>query len=185
MLSFLIIIIIIAADQLTKRWAFNVLRHLETIPIIKNVLHLTYAENTGAAFSILKGHRWIFIAVSSFALLVIFYLLFIRRISHPLAVISLSMIAGGGIGNMIDRVSAGYVIDMVDFRLINFAIFNLADSFITIGAILFALVFLTNQNILNKRPNTSKSNAAFYGAFRFENSLSKTKNKTHNNHGEN
>lgn len=182
MLSFIIIILVVAADQLTKRWAADVLQKVGTIPIIKDVLHLTYAENTGAAFSILKDYRWVFISISAVVIIVIFYLLFIRRLRNPLTVIALSMLAGGGIGNMIDRVFSGYVVDMVDFRLINFAVFNVADSFITIGTLLFAVLFLFTHNALERAPRRFSEDPQFYGTFRYDNSLAKPSQRQRSGH---
>jgi len=178
MLAILIIIFVVAADQLTKRWAADALQPVGSIPVIRNVLHLTYAENTGAAFSILKNYRWVFISLTSVVLVVILYLLFVRRLRRPLTVVALSMLAGGGIGNMIDRIGQGYVVDMIDFRLINFAIFNVADSFITVGTILFAILYLFTNGALEpaaKRPK--KNSPVFYGAFRYKNSLSSDASK--------
>jgi len=98
--------------------------------------HLTYLENTGAAFGILKNHRWIFLVISTVAIIaLITYMLKFPPKNKWLSV-GLSFIVGGGIGNMIDRTILGYVVDFIDFRLINFAIFNVADSFVCIGAVM-------------------------------------------------
>jgi len=183
MLALLIIILVVAADQLTKYWAVDVLKPAGSIPIIKDVLHLTYAENTGAAFSILKNHRWVFISLTSVVILVILYLLFVRRLRRPLIAVALAMLAGGGIGNMIDRIGKGYVVDMIDFRLINFAIFNVADSFITIGTILFAVLYLFTRNALEPAARRPKKNRpVFYGPFRYKNSLSNDYSKEWGGH---
>lgn len=145
----LIILLGIALDQFTKRLAVRYLMSRLTLPLWEGVLHLTYVENPGAAFGILRDHPWIFILFSSVAILVIGVYLFlgISYLSdkdesglHPpiplLTGIALALVTSGGIGNMIDRIALGYVVDFIDFTLIDFAVFNVADSFVTVGAAL-------------------------------------------------
>ena len=126
-------------DQLTKQLAVAYLRPIDTFPIIPDALHLTYVTNYGAAFGMLADHRWIFLAVSTIAIVLLAAYLYYRRDEHPLLCTALSFIVGGGIGNMIDRTLMGYVVDFVDFRLINFAVFNVADIFVCVGC---GLMFL-------------------------------------------
>ena len=106
----------------------------ESFPLWKDVLHFTYYRNEGAAFGSLKDHRWVFMVFSTIAIIGLTIYLFKYRPKSKFVQITLAMIIGGGIGNMIDRIFLGYVIDFVDFTLINFAIFNMADAFITVGA---------------------------------------------------
>ena len=138
-----IIAVCIFLDQLTKWLAVKFLMPIDTFPIIEDALHLTYHENSGMAFGMLADKRWIFMSVSTVlivGLLLYLYLGFAK--SSLLSAISVSMIAAGGIGNMIDRILLGYVVDFIDFRLINFAIFNGADSFVCVGAGLLILALL-------------------------------------------
>lgn len=131
-----IIVGVVGLDQLTKWLAVIYLKGEASFPLWKDVLHFTYAENTGMAFSLFSGEneRWIFMLFSTVAIVaVLAYLIFWRPESRWMQV-SLAMIAGGGIGNMIDRVLLGYVVDFIDFTLIDFAIFNVADSFVCVGA---------------------------------------------------
>jgi len=141
-LSIAAIILIIAIDQLTKKLAVLYLFPDKTFPIIKDVLHMTYVENDGASFSILKGQRWFLIAFTGIAMIAITYYLVKKNPKNILERISIVMIMGGGLGNFIDRVRQGYVVDMVDFRAINYAIFNVADSFVVVGVILWSVYFL-------------------------------------------
>lgn len=143
----LIILLAVAADQAIKYWAVQVLAEKGSIPLIEGLLHLTYAENTGAAFSMLRGMRWLFVAVTAIAMLVILYALYNKKkpVRHRLLRISLALITGGGIGNLIDRVLHGYVVDYFDVRLIKFAIFNLADSCVTVGAVIFCAVMVFHE----------------------------------------
>jgi signal peptidase II len=134
-------------DLLTKFLAYKFLMPSgESVPIIDGVLQLTYVENTGAAFGILKNHRWIFISVSTLAILLIGAFLYLGHAPTRLFAISLSMIAAGGLGNMVDRIGLGYVIDFIDFCLIDFAVFNGADSFVCVGAGLMVLAILVMPN---------------------------------------
>ena len=132
----------IALDQLTKWLAVKFLLPIDTVPIIKDALHLTYAENPGAAFGMLANNRWVFLIISTLAILAMAFYLFSGLSEGRLAGIALSMLIAGGIGNMIDRLALGYVVDFIDFRLIDFAIFNGADSFVCVGAGLLILALL-------------------------------------------
>ncbi len=134
---------VVLIDQISKLLAKRFLEPVGDFPIIGGVLHLTYVENTGAAFGILKNHRWIFMSVSCVAVLALLvYLAVARNSTGMLGGISLAMIIGGGIGNMIDRVLSGYVIDFINFELIDFAVFNIADSAVCIGAVLLIVYVL-------------------------------------------
>ena len=125
---------IIAADQLVKAWAKTSLMDVGTIPVIKDVFHLTYAENRGAAFSMLEGQRWFFIVLTSVMLVVIAVAFFKEFFKGIWGKTTLVFIFAGAVGNFIDRVWLGFVVDMFDFRLIDFPIFNVADIFLTVGA---------------------------------------------------
>lgn len=124
----------IILDQLTKYLSVKYLAPLDTLPLWNGVLHLTYVENPGAAFGMLAGMPWIFNTFSIVTVIGITLYLYLGHADNKLYSISLSLIVSGGIGNLIDRLSLGYVVDFIDFRLINFAVFNGADSFVCIGA---------------------------------------------------
>jgi signal peptidase II len=149
-LQVLIVICIILLDQGTKYMAQTFIRILpdQTIPVIKDVFHFTYAENRGAAFSILQNQRWLFIAVTIIAVIFIIYYLLKHPKENIILKISLSLILAGAIGNLIDRILHGYVVDFFDFRLINFAVFNVADSAVVIGSILlgYYLMFISDKD---------------------------------------
>lgn len=144
MASVLVFLAIIVLDQNIKHWAVTALQPVRSIPVIDGVLHWTYAENTGAAFSMLSGQRLFLILIPLLVCAVLLYLLISKRISHPLGHWALVFLLGGAVGNLIDRVLRGFVVDFIDVRLINFAIFNVADIFVTVGAgmlILYLLCF--------------------------------------------
>ncbi|MBR2926250.1 MAG: signal peptidase II [Clostridia bacterium] len=121
-------------DQLSKWLAVVFLQAQPSVPLWREVLHLTFHTNKGAAWGILADNRWVFMVFSTVAIVGILYYVLRYRPKNPMLLVSLSMIAGGGIGNMIDRIFLGYVIDFIDFTLIDFPIFNIADSFVCVGA---------------------------------------------------
>ena len=121
------------------------MRQGESIPLIDGVFHITYTENTGAAFSMLSGKTVLLSVVTVVVVALLLYLLFADKIRGKFACILVALIASGGTGNLIDRIFRGSVTDMFDFRLINFAIFNVADIFVTCGAILFIIIFFVSK----------------------------------------
>lgn len=142
----------ILLDQLTKWLATTYLRPLQSVPLLREVLHLTYVENTGIAFGLLQDRRALFMTVSALTIVVLaFYLFSLKEKSDTLPAVAVSMILAGGIGNMIDRLYLGYVVDFIDFTLIDFAVFNTADSLVCIGAALLFLAFLIEWRKEEKR----------------------------------
>ena len=140
-----IIIGSVALDQLTKWLAVVYLQGEPSFPIWQDVLHLTFVKNKGAAFGMLSEHRWVFMILSTVTIVGLsIYLFRFSQKNQKIVNICLAMIVGGGIGNMIDRILLGYVIDFIDFTLINFAVFNVADSFVTVGAFLLMGYLITD-----------------------------------------
>lgn len=140
----LILIMALVMDQGSKWLAETRLSQVETIPLIKGVFHLTYTRNTGAAFSILRNQQMLLIIITSTVLLML-ALWLVRLIPQPDNVglkLSLTFLLAGGIGNLIDRIRLNYVIDLFDFRLINYPIFNVADCLIVVGTIFLGWLVL-------------------------------------------
>ena len=150
----------VVLDQVTKWLAVRYLMPMDTLPLWEDVLHLTYYENPGAAFGILTKSRWVFMVISTVAILAISYFLIRHRPENLWVRLSLGMIVGGGIGNMIDRVWLGYVVDFIDFRLINFAIFNVADSFVTVGAGIMMVYLISDMIKETKKEQQKKAELA-------------------------
>lgn len=148
-----VIAAVILLDQITKQLAVEHLKPIDTLPLIPDALHLTYVTNYGAAFGMLADHRWVFLAVSTVAIVLMAAYLYYKRDEHPLLGVALSFIIGGGVGNMIDRTLLGYVVDFVDFRLINFAVFNVADIFVCVGCGLMFL-WLFRYAEFDEKPKT-------------------------------
>lgn len=151
----LFILLLVLIDQGSKiaMKAINGI-HPESFVVIKDFFYITYAENTGAAFSILRGQRWLFVLMALVACAAIVYHI-IKHKPKSLEKFSLQLILAGAIGNVIDRVIYGYVIDFLDFYIFgyDFPVFNFADSFITVGAVLFILyeLFSVEKGSLWKR----------------------------------
>ena len=140
---------VIALDQITKYLAVRFLMPVPTFPIMQDVLHLTYVENRGAAFGMLQNHRWVFMIVSTLLMAVILFVMFkYKKYLHPIMLTGLCFTVGGGVGNMIDRTIKGFVVDFIDFTLIDFAVFNVADAFICVGVGLIVLDVILKKSDL-------------------------------------
>ena len=150
-----IIAIGIILDQITKLLAVEFLKKIDTLPLIEDVFHLTYVENRGAAFGMMADQRWLFIIVSTVAIIGFSLYLYLGHAEGALYGFAFSLVISGGIGNMIDRLSLGYVVDFIHCKFVKyptftqsgvtwreFPVFNGADSFVCVGAALlvFALV---------------------------------------------
>ena len=124
-------------DQITKYLALTELEPILSHPFIPNIIEFRYTTNPGIAWGMLAGKSWIFIPISSVAVLAVLYIIIkYRKCISPCFSIALSMIAGGGIGNQIDRIVRGEVIDFLNFQFIDFPIFNVADCFVSVGCVL-------------------------------------------------
>ena len=131
----IMIVLIIAFDQITKYFASLKLADGSVAKFIPGVVQFKYAENTGMAFSMLSGARWVFIALTVVVCVGVFYYLFSNRCKSLWLYWSLGVILSGGIGNLIDRIRFGYVVDFIEPTFVNFAIFNIADCAVTCGAV--------------------------------------------------
>ncbi len=150
LLCILTVIGVIALDQLTKLWVLDALLPIGTYRLWDGILHFTYVENRGAAFGMLANHRWVFMVISTVAIIAMFLYVAIAKPKGKLELVSLSFIIGGGIGNMIDRIFRGFVVDFIDVTCINFYIFNVADSFVCVGAALLVLSVLLETKAADK-----------------------------------
>lgn len=144
-INILIIVLCIAADQLTKICAAANLKEISTLPIIDNIFHFTYVENRGAAFGMLADHRWVFMILSVVGIAAIFIYLTVTKPKSWWMRLALCFIVGGGVGNMIDRIARGYVIDFIDCRFIDFYVFNVADSFVCVGCAMFIIAVIIDE----------------------------------------
>ena len=136
----LVILVGIGLDQLSKYLAATYIK--SEITVIGRLLHFDYVENRGAAWGMLKDHRWVFMLVSSVAIIAFAVYLFGFKVPNKLYGVSVALVISGGVGNMIDRIALGYVVDFLKFAFINFPVFNIADSLVCIGAGLLILAMV-------------------------------------------
>ena len=135
-------------DQYSKYLASSILKNSGSVILIKDFLRFTYAENRGAAFSILQNQRWFFLIITVAMLIILGYVFFGKKNVSRLSRLSIAMISGGAIGNFLDRLRLGFVIDFIDVKLFgfyNFPVFNIADSFVVCGTILMAILIYINK----------------------------------------
>lgn len=145
--------LIAAADQGVKAWSAQVLRTQSPQPELWGVLRFTYVENRGAAFSFLQdaGARWFFVVGTVVILAAIVWALLTRRVTHPLGVWSLAAVTGGALGNFIDRLLRGYVVDLFQTLFIDFPVFNVADIFLVCGGIALCIYLVCYYEKSEKR----------------------------------
>lgn len=141
-MNYILIITIVVLDQLSKILALKYLAPAGSIPVIKNIFHLTYVENRGAAFGILQNQKLFFVIFALLVLGFIWFYAYNNRLDKVM-VYGLSLMAGGVIGNLIDRVRLGFVVDYL--HIMNFPVFNIADSAVTIGIILIGIFLLRHD----------------------------------------
>ena len=142
MIWFLTAFLCIAIDQLSKVFVANNFMTGQSVPVINNVFHLTYHLNDGAAFSLFGGKTLFLTIVSIVIIIGILIYIFVKKPSSNLEMISITLIVSGAVGNLIDRIFRGAVVDFLDFTLINFPVFNVADCFVVIGGVLFFIYVL-------------------------------------------
>ena len=138
-------IILTVADQLLKLWAISSLEPIGSITVIENIFSLTYVENRGAAWGMMAGAKWYLIIMPIVIIVAAIAYLVIKKLSDPLLLWSVMLIVSGGLGNLIDRIFRGYVVDYLHATFIDFPVFNLADCCITIGAGLLILYVILSE----------------------------------------
>ena len=134
------ILAIIAADQMAKLATLS-LELGETVDFLPPILRLRRVHNYGAAWSSLSGARWLLITATAVGIAALIWLL-IKIVRHPLGSWALTMVIGGGLGNLIDRIFRGYVVDMFDVMLFSYPVFNVADCFVVVGTVMGLIYYL-------------------------------------------
>ena len=132
--------LVIVVDQATKYWIQSRMAYGESSPVIREIFHITYILNPGAAFGILENKTWFFIAVALALLAGVAYLYPRMPANQPMVKLGAGLLVGGAVGNLIDRVRIGYVVDFFDFRI--WPIFNVADICIVCGVACLAYYLL-------------------------------------------
>lgn len=151
MISYLIVAaLLVVCDQLVKYWVVSNLSLGETMNVIPNVFSLTYYQNSGAAWSILQGQMWFFAIVTFVAVPLCIWLLWKNRRGSKFYSLALGLVIAGALGNFIDRMRLGYVVDMFQTDFMNFPIFNVADMCLTIGVVMVFIYALFEERFERK-----------------------------------
>ena len=144
----LFVALVVVVDQITKVLTVQNIPLFQDVPVLEGLFHLTYVQNTGAAWSMFSGMRWLFVAL--FVALTVLVVWEYFKKPMPFSKFDrwcIAAIYAGGLGNIIDRVRLGYVVDMIEVDFMNFPVFNVADCFITCGvfALLVSLFFFNKK----------------------------------------
>lgn len=136
----------VVLDQFFKILAMDKLEPIGSLPIIPDIFHLTYIENRGAAFGMMEGKKWVLIGLTAAVLLVAVLLVLAGKLeSNNHLLFSVCTIIGGGVGNLIDRIYRGFVVDYIHLKVINFAVFNFADICVTLGTVWLLLYLILDM----------------------------------------
>ncbi|MDD6308659.1 MAG: signal peptidase II [Clostridia bacterium] len=129
----------LALDRLTKLIVHKEMRLGQSIPIIKNIFHITFQTNDGAAFSLLSGRILFLIVATLLIIAALVAYIIVKKPKSKIFGIAVSLMISGAVGNLLDRLFLGYVVDFLDMCIINFPVFNVADMCVVIGAALFCI----------------------------------------------
>lgn len=162
LLLLLMILLLIGADQLVKYWAATSLREVGSMGFIHigdtKIFDLTYLENRGAIFGSMAGQKWFLIGFTSIVILGAVIAFIRTRGRSKLLSFSLALLIAGGIGNIIDRIRLGYVIDMIELKLFRFAIFNVADICVTVAVFLILIYMVFIDGKKDAKPGKAEKN---------------------------
>ena len=136
------LLLLLAADQLVKLWVVRHMELFDTMALLPGFVELKYVQNTGGGWSLLSEHTWLLSLLTALIMAVVLALVLRRVVRHPLGLWSCTLVLAGGLGNLIDRLRLGYVVDMFNFQFMNYPVFNVADICIVIGMILGAVYYL-------------------------------------------
>ncbi len=157
-LAFAVVFVSIVLDQITKYIAQTTLADDSFFGVIGDAVGFELVHNPGAFLGMFSDARWAFMLPSMLIIAIMIVWLYVKRTPSPLFVVAVSLLIGGGIANMIDRIFLGYVIDFISFKFIHFPNFNIADSCVTVGCVLFAVCALfTKDDVFDLTLFTSKN----------------------------
>lgn len=165
MAVFLVIMIgvLIAADQFVKNWAVDVLQPVGSMDFIHfgdfKIIDLTYLENRGAIFGSMAGQRWFLVGFTSLVIIAGIVFMFVNIKRSKLLDVAVGLFIAGGIGNLIDRIRMGYVVDMFEIKLFDFAIFNVADICVTVAFVLLIIYTVFIDPKIEKARQEAEKNA--------------------------
>ncbi len=143
-LPILAVIVLIILDQGTKLWALASLKPVHNMTLVEGFMDLTFVENRGVAFGMFSGQRWFILLLTGIIAvgLVWFYVTLPRKKEYAPVRVSLVLVLAGAVGNIIDRMFRGYVVDFFEFTFFEWPVFNVADIYVVVGVILLALMIL-------------------------------------------
>ena len=150
----------IGLDQLLKWWVTANLEVGQSAALLPGIVRLTRLHNTGAAWSSFSGKTGVLAVVTIILMAAVVWLVVKKLVRHPLGLTAAMLVLGGGVGNMIDRIFRGYVVDMFDLEFMDYPIFNLADIFVVAGVILGAVYYLWFYDKYDKRKEEPKDDTA-------------------------
>ncbi len=154
-----VILLLVGCDQLLKSWTVHQLELGQSAAFLPGFMQLTRVHNYGAAWSSFSGKTALLVVVTAALMIAVAYLLIRRIVRHPLGIAAALLILGGGVGNIIDRIAHGYVVDMFDLLLFDYPVFNLADCFVVVGVILGAVYYLWFYEKYDARKKSDASDA--------------------------
>ena len=141
-ISLIVGAVLVIIDQIIKYFVSAYLQPVGSVSVIDNIFSLTYVENRGAAFGILQNARWVFIIATIAAIIAMVWYKIKFKPQGKVINTSLCLLLSGALGNMIDRIFLGYVVDMLEVTFIDYPVFNVADCFVVAGAILLCIYIL-------------------------------------------
>lgn len=158
MIEAIVLIVLVVLDQGVKYLVKTGIPLKSSVSFLPGILGLTHIHNTGAAFSMLEGGgaRWFFVILTLAFVGLALWVLFGKKLRHPLGTWSWVMLIAGAIGNLIDRCLFGYVVDMFEVQFMHFAIFNVADIFVVVGGIAFCVYYLFLHDKRKPQPGASE-----------------------------
>ncbi|MBQ6752484.1 MAG: signal peptidase II [Clostridia bacterium] len=145
-LTLLVVALLVGFDQLTKYLVLINVKPVDAVPVIDKVIQFRYTENTGAAFSIFSEKTWLLTIFTGVMIIAGLLYLFLGKADNKLQFAALVLIISGGLGNLIDRLFRGFVVDFIEYLFMEYAVFNVADIFVTIGAVLLVVSVLFIKN---------------------------------------
>ena len=144
-ITLVMVTLLVGLDQLIKYLVITNVKPVDAVPVIDNILQFRYVENTGAAFSILSEKTWLLSLVTGVMIIGALLYLFVSKPKSKLLTTSIILVVSGGLGNLIDRIFRGYVVDFIEYLFMEYAVYNFADILVTIGAVLLVIAIFLDK----------------------------------------
>ncbi|MDO5448263.1 MAG: signal peptidase II [Clostridia bacterium] len=144
-ITLVMVALLVGLDQLIKYLVITNVKPVDAVPVIDNILQFRYVENTGAAFSILSDKTWLLSLITGLMIVGALLYLFISKPKSKLLTTSIILVVSGGLGNLIDRIFRGYVVDFIEYLFMEYAVYNFADILVTIGAVLLVIAIFLDK----------------------------------------